>query len=174
MSKRTLNKQGFTLIEIIVSILLLGIVAVVIGRETVNMVDSFISARTNAATLQKGQTAITRIQKELNNVKTVYIDPAKTNGTKITFTSYKDAIEHTISWGGSGTDLLLDGIVLTDKVSSFSLAYYDNYNGTASTTFLTTSRIIEINLIITGWQNITSAFKGRVAPSFSFDTLTGA
>lgn len=168
MRKKLVNIQGFTLIEIIASIVLLSIVAVVIGRSSINMVDSFIFARKNAATLQKGQNAVARTQKELNNVKTVYVDPAKTNGTKITFTSYRDggATDHTISWAGSGTDLLLDDLVLTDKVSSFSLAYYDNYSGTASTTFLTTSRIIEVNLVITGYDNIPATFSVRVAPSF--------
>jgi prepilin-type N-terminal cleavage/methylation domain-containing protein len=173
MSRR-FNKQGFTLIEIIVSLLLIGVVAAVVSLYSVNMANSFISARTNAATLQKGQIAIARIIKELNNVKTVYVDPAMTNGTRITFTSYKDAVavNHTISWGGSGTNLLLDGITLTDKVSSFALAYYDNYDGSgAQPTWQATSRIIEINLVITGWENITSAFNARVAPSF--DILIG-
>jgi prepilin-type N-terminal cleavage/methylation domain-containing protein len=167
------NKQGFTLIEIIVSLLLVGIVAAVVGLSSVNMVNSFLFARTNAATLQKGQIAITRIQKELNNVKTVYV--SATNGSQIKFTSYKDAVavDHTICRGGgttcgtSGTNLLLDGIVLTDKVSSFSLAYYDNYTGSgAQPVWQASSRIIEINFVITGWQNTTSAFNARVAPSF--------
>jgi hypothetical protein len=135
------------------------------------MVNSFLFARTNAATLQKGQIAIARIVKELNNVKTVYV--SATNGTQIKFTSYKDAVDHTIcrgvgtTCGTSGTNLLLDGIVLTDKVSSFSLAYYDNYTGTgAQPVWQASSRIIEINLVITGAENTTSAFNARSAPSF--------
>jgi prepilin-type N-terminal cleavage/methylation domain-containing protein len=181
MRKRALNQNGFTLIEIIVSLLLVGIVAAVVGLASVNMVDSFLFAKTNAATLQKGQIAIARIQKELNNIKTVYV--SATNGSQIKFTSYKDAgaVDHTICLGGSttcgtsGTNLLLDGIVLTDKVSSFSLAYYSNYTGSGpQPIWLTTgtspktnlTQIIEINFVITGWQNTTSALNARVAPSF--------
>lgn len=163
MSKRALDKQGFTLIEIIVSLLLVGIVAAAIGLSGVNIVKSFLFDRNNAATLQKGQIAIARIQKELNNDKKVFV----ASSSQITFSSYRDAANHTISWGGSGTNLLLDSIVLTDKVSSFSLYYYDNYN-TANTAWTANTRIIEVNLEITGGQNTTSAFKARVARSFIY------
>jgi prepilin-type N-terminal cleavage/methylation domain-containing protein len=171
MSKRAFNEQGFTLIEIIVSLLLLGVVVAFISLSSVNMINSFLFARYNADTLLKGQIAMARIQKELNNVKTVSL--SSTNANRITFTSYRDAVasNHNIAWGGSGTNLSFDGVVLTDKVGNFSLAYYDNYNGNANTTFSANSHIIEVNLVIKGWQNTTSAFNARVAPSF--DILTG-
>jgi prepilin-type N-terminal cleavage/methylation domain-containing protein len=169
---RVLNEHGFTLIEVIVSFVIVGIVSVLVILSEVHMVNNFLFANNNATTLQKGQTAITRIQKELNNVKKVYV--STTSGTQIRFTSYKDIVEvdHTLSWGGSGTDLLLDGFILTDKVSNFSLAYYDNYTGSgAQPTWQATSRLIEIKLELTGWQNIISKFNVRVAPSF--DILLG-
>lgn len=171
MSKRALNNKGFTLIEIIASLVILGIVTAVVGLSAVQMVKSFLFSGKNSGTLLKGQIAIARIQKELNNAKTVYV--SGTNGTKITFTSYKDTVpvDHTLSWAGSGNDLLWDSIVLTDKVSSFSLAYYNNYNGTANTAFSANSKIIEVNLVLTGADNVTAAFSVRVAPSF--DILLG-
>jgi len=135
------------------------------------MVNGFVFARKNADTLLKGQIAIARMTKELNNVKTVYV--GSTNGTQITFTSYRDAVavDHTISWGGSGADLLFDGIVLTDQVGSFSLAYYANYSGTAQTTWSAASRMIEVSLVLTGAENTPAAFSARVLPSF--DVLIG-
>lgn len=175
MCKKELNKKGFTLIEIIVSLLLLGVVVAVLGLSTVNMVKSFLFSGKNADTLLKGQIAIARIEKELNNLKQVTASSANS----ITFTSYRDAASRTIKI--SGTNLLLseNGVdfVLTDQVSSFSLKYYDkNFVETKFGTplqpaWLSTSRIIEVNLVLTGAESIPAAFSVRVAPSF--DTSIG-
>jgi len=167
MSKRALNKKGFTLLEIIISLVLVGIVTAVIGVSSNYLVNSFLFSGKNADTLLKGQVAMARMAKELNNIKTVYV--ASTNGTQIKFTSYRDAVavDHLISWGGSGTNLLFDGDILADQVSSFSLAYYNDYTGSGtSSTWLVTSRIIEINLELKGAENTTAKFNDRVAPSF--------
>jgi len=176
MSKRVFNKKGFTLIEIIISLLLIGIVAALVGMSGVYLINSYFFASVNTETMQKGQIAITRIQKELNNVKTVYDDPALTNGTKITFTSYRDAgaTDHTIclgagtTCGASGTNLLLDSVILTDKVSTFKLDYYNDYTGSGTQPVWseTSTKIIEVNLEITGYENTKAAFSARVAPSF--------
>ncbi len=173
MSRRTLNRKGFTLVEILVSLLLVGIVTAVIGLSSYHMVNGFVFARKNADTLLKGQIAIARMVKELNNVKKVYA--ASTSGTQITFTSYRDGgtVNHTISWAGAAANLLLDGIALTDQVSSFSLAYYNDHTGSgAQPTWSETSRIIEINLVLTGAENTPAAFNARVAPSFSLSVGT--
>ena len=164
MRKRVLNKKGLTLIEIIISLLLVGIVAAVVGMSSVHMVKSFLFSEKNVDTLLKGQIAIARMQKELNNLKKVSASPVNS----ITFSSYRDDATRTISL--SGNDLLLvtngDADKLTDQVSSFSLAYYDNFSSSAGTTFLATTKIIEITLQLTGADNVTSEFKARITPSF--------
>lgn len=167
---RKVNKNGFTLVEIIISLLLIGVVAALVGMSGVYLINSYFFASVNTTTMQKGQIAITRIQKELNNVKTV--SPAAATATGITFTSYKDAVavNHTLSWAGTGNNLLWDGFILTDKVSNFSLLYYDNYNVPA-TPFSENTRIIDVNLEITGYENTKAEFKARIAPSFN--VLTG-
>jgi len=173
MSRRTLNRKGFTLVEILVSLLLVGIVTAVIGLSSYHMVNGFVFARKNADTLLKGQIAIARMTKELNNVKMVYA--ASTNGTQITFTSYRDAgaVSHTISWAGGTANLLLDGIALTDQVGSFSLAYYNDHTGSgAQPTWSETSRIIEMNLVLTGAEGTPVVFNARVAPSFGLSVGT--
>lgn len=161
MIKRVLNKKGFTLIEIIISLVLIGIVAAVVGMSSVHMVRSFLFSEKNVDTLLKGQIAIARMQKELNNLKKV----SASSVNSITFSSYRDDATRTISCL-SGNDLLLDTDKLTDQVSSFSLAYYDNFSSTAGTTFLATTKIIEITLRLTGADNVTSEFKARITPSF--------
>jgi len=173
MSKRALNKKGFTLLEIIISLVLVGIVAAVIGVSSNYLVTSFLFSGKNADTLLKGQVAMARMAKELNNIKYLNTNPAYLDATKIKFTSYKDAVAvyHTISWGGSGTNLLFDGDILTDQVSSFSLTYYANSTGSSAllptgTGSMITGWIIEINLVLTGADNVPAAFNDRIAPSF--------
>ena len=163
MCKKTLNKNGFTLIEIIISLVLIGIIAAVVGMSSVHMVKSFLFSEKNVDTLLKGQIAITRMEKELNNVKKV----SASSANSITFTSYRDTDPktHTISLN-TNNELLLDADKLTDSVSSFSMAYYDNYNSAARTTFVAGTKIIEITLTLTGTDNVTSEFKARIMPSF--------
>lgn len=166
MCKKVLNKKGLTLIEIIISLVLIGIVAAVVGMSSVHMVKSFLFSGKNVDTLLKGQIAIARMQKELNNIKQVSASPANS----ITFSSYRDLSIRTISTNGN--DLFLDTDKLTDQVSSFSLVYYDDFSSSAGTTFLATTKIIEITLKLTGADNVTSEFKARITPSFDTSIAT--
>ena len=162
MCKKTLNKNGFTLIEIIISLVLIGIIAAVVGMSSVHMVKSFLFSEKNVDTLLKGQIAVARMEKELNNVKKV----SASSINSITFTSYRDTDPKTRTINVSGNNLLLDTDILTDQVSSFSLAYYDDLSSSAGTTFGDKTKIIEINLVLTGTDGVTSEFKARIMPSF--------
>lgn len=163
---KVLNKKGLTLIEIIISLVLVGILAAVVGMSSVHMIKSFLFSGKNVDTLLKGQVAIARMQKELNNIKQV----SASSVNSITFSSYRDAATRTISL--SGNDLLLDTDKLTDRVSSFSLAYYDNSGSSAGTSFLATTKIIEVSLTLTGADNVPSVFKARITPSFDTSIAT--
>ncbi len=176
MSRIALNNKGLTLLEIIISLVLVGIVTAVVGLSGSYLVKGFLFSEKNTDTLLKGQVAMARIQKELNNIKIIHTNPADTNETRIKFTSYKDDAPHTISWGGSGTNLLFDGDILTDQVASFSIAYYANYTGsgsvvpTGSGSTIATGFIIEVNLGLTGAEGTTAEFTARIAPSFPATT----
>jgi len=182
MSNRALKKQGFTLIEVIITLVIVGIVAVTVGMSSVQIVKSFMFSAENADTLLKGQVAVARIAKELNNIATVYIP--STNGTQIKFKSYIDGKDRTIcrgdgttsTCGASGTSLLLfDDTaknVLTDQVSNFLLTYYDKYNETRNISANT--RIFDVSLEIKGYENTAAKFNVRVTPSFPTTTATGA
>lgn len=158
---RIAGEKGFTLVEIIMALTLAGIVSAGIGLAVVNMAGSYLSAKQSASTLQKGEIAIARIAKELNNINLV--DAANTNQTKITFSSYRTGGTVVLSWGGTGTDLLLDGDILTDSVGNFTLAYHDDHSGAAQTTWTASRRMIEITLTLTGAQGVPSVFTARVA-----------
>jgi prepilin-type N-terminal cleavage/methylation domain-containing protein len=158
------TNSGFTLVEIIVVMILIGIVATVAGTGLVQVVQGMIFTKKNATTVQKGQVAITKLIKEFNNINAV----TATDTTSIDFTSYKRMTDEVLSSSHTvaraGNTITLDGDIITDQVSNFSLHYYDDYDSAARTTWQSSSKIIEINLELTGAGNIVSQFQERVRP----------
>ncbi|MBW1903482.1 MAG: prepilin-type N-terminal cleavage/methylation domain-containing protein [Deltaproteobacteria bacterium] len=89
------NQKGFSLIEVIVSILLVGMIAVFAGMGITALMDAFMLTKMNAETTQKGQVAMTRMVKEFMVMNAVTAATA----TSITFISYKQGVTspHTLS-----------------------------------------------------------------------------
>lgn len=175
MMKRKANEKGFTLIEVIVTLILVGITAALAGIWIVSVANGYIFARTNASVSQKAQLALNRLTKEFSAIQTVNI--ANTNGTQITYTRTRvtggtpGTVSVVLSWGGiSGNPLQLNvagagAQTLTDSVSSFALAYCDSPNSASCpATWSATSRIIEITLTLTAGNNTPVTFTRRVTP----------
>ena len=160
------TKKGFSLVEVIVVMLLIGIIAAVAGTGLVKVVQGMVFTKKNAAVIQKGQIAMTRLVKEFTNIKIsgIDIDPVYTNAASIKFTSIKDGVEgsHTVKLAGN--TITFDGDILTDQVNGFILNYYDSYDSPAQTTWQSSRRIIEITIQLKGASDVVSDFKARVKP----------
>lgn len=85
------------------------------------MVRGFSTARDNTDTIQKGQLAMTRLEKEFG-----FVAAAPTlagGGTSATYTTEypgQASVSRTVSWDGTvGSSLLLDADILVDNVQSF-------------------------------------------------------
>ena len=130
------NKAGFTLIEIMVSLVLVGLIAAISGTAVITATRSYLFARENDAITQKAQLALNRLNREFielsdirdaNSTCVVYESPygrravASVGGAIRYFPDYASATCPT-----SGGDILVDG------VQSFSILYNPNPNGTAS------------------------------------------
>lgn len=154
------DQKGFSLIEVIVSILLLGMIAVFAGMGITALMDSFMLTRMNAETTQKGQVAMTRMVKEFTVMSAVTAATA----TSITFTSYKQGVmsPHTLAWTGSV--VTYDGDVLVDNVNAFELGYYNSHAGPQFSTWLPARKQIGITLRLTGANNHIIEFTDRVVP----------
>lgn len=169
MRKRTSDEKGFTLIEVIITLVLVGITAALAGMWIVSVVNGYVFAKMNANAVQKGQLAMTRLAKEFIAIKSVSSDAGNTNGTKITYTRTDSLLittpDYTASRTGNGP-LLLNGNILTDSVSGFTLQYCDNATSCAAigSTWSPTSRIIQITLTLMGANDTPVTFVQRVAP----------
>jgi prepilin-type N-terminal cleavage/methylation domain-containing protein len=158
------NERGFTLIEIIVTLVLVGITAALAGMWIVSVTNGYIFARNNMETTQKAQLAMTRLVKEFKAISAV----TAASASSITYTRADvSSGSVTSNVASSGSQVQLNGNTLTDNVSSFSLHYCANVTDIGSncpTTWSSTSHIIEIELKLTGANNIVSTFTERVTP----------
>jgi len=172
------SKKGFTIIEVVVSLVLIGIMALVLGLGFHNMVRGYLFARDNEVLIQKGQIAMSRITQELKNIALV---SSPSTSTSITFYSYKSdptdpsiatkekrsirlsddgkKVEITESYGATEYNTLTDQLA----PNGFTLEYYENY-GATNQCYPPSARIIVVKLRLTGPANYILELTDRVAP----------
>lgn len=150
------KQAGFTLIEVIVSLIITGIMTAFAGMAIVTGVKGYVFARDNASISQKAQLAMSRVSRELMELTNITgVDQSMPNVTykrldgsnTITQTIYMDSSNKIIKIAGasaSGGDELVDG------VGSFTLTYYKGTNNwVAGTDDIKLLSAIEINLGLT-------------------------
>jgi len=158
LKNKNCNNRGFTLFEVIVSLVLVGIIGSLAGMLLVQISKGFVFSKKTAATAQKGQITISRLVKEFSAITSISSGTA----TSITFTR-DPVVTHTISWAGINNPLLIATDIVTDNVNSFNLQYYDSYNDPSpSTAYLPSTAMIEITLQLKGADDIPSEFVNRV------------
>lgn len=164
-SKVSGNENGFTLIEILVSIAVMSIIAVITSIGFIEIVKGYAFSRKNAVVTQHGQVAMTRIKKEISNIQLVTSGSA----SSITYRRCSDTSppcgtlkDVTISWAGGSGPLLIDSDILVQPVTNFTIAYYDSYNGASSPSYSNTRSIIEITLQLSGAENTPVTLIDRV------------
>ncbi len=121
------REAGFTLIEIIVTLVLVGILSVFAGLFMTSFLNAYFLVKNNSETAMKAQMAMDRVSIELREVNAV---SALTNNSLITYTNPSGA-GRTIKFVGSNLYLSTPSDnLLIDHVQAFQLsATYGNvYN----------------------------------------------
>ncbi len=167
------DEKGFTLIEVIVTLILVGITTALAGMWIVSVVNGYVFAKTNADTVQKGQLAMTRLAKEFAAIASV----TGSNGTSITYKRTNSDLttsgEITVAVATGTDELQIGGSTLTDSVSGFTLRYCANsqidQTACPRTTWAVSagvepSSVIEIELTLTAADNTGKKFTKRIAP----------
>lgn len=148
------DNAGFTLIEMIAALLLLGIIGVFGSMFLVNMVRSYQWANDNAHLAQKAQVALTRIAVEMSyaNAGTVQID-ADDNIIlyNATYLDGNEVLDNRIERNGSDLVIVINetSYRLTDRVEDFNL----EENGSFT-----------VRLVMRGANDIPKTFEKSITP----------
>lgn len=143
------SQSGFTLIEVVAVLVLIGVLAVSTVVSLLPMAEGFVLARRNADAARKAQHAMGRITGEFTTITNVLSG----TGNAITYDFLEASggafLPRRRTLARSGPALLLDGIALSDDVGHFELRYYDDSDPSAtprSSWVGGTSRLIEVIL----------------------------
>mgnify|MGYP003394064802 CR=1 FL=1 len=154
-----MRSKGFTLIEVIIVITIVGIVSVIIGSMLLGVVKAWTFKINRNDILWDGRIALDRITREIRTVK---------NNTSVTTASssqfrFTDAGNKDITYSLSSTNLnrTENGTanLLAADVSALTFTYYDTNGNTIATPTVSPSatniRRVRINLTLTkNGQNI--------------------
>lgn len=179
ISRKIRSESGFTLIEAIVALILAGIMAAVAGIGLVYVVQGYLFTRANAATLQKGQIAMSRITLELKNISTI---SGSSTANSITFESFKDNDKRTRSIKLTGNEIEITESYkdesgtypLTDQVEAntgLEFKYYDYKEDPTTNQWIweecsltSSAKIIQIKLRLVGADGSIMELVDRVTP----------
>jgi len=153
------NNKGFTLLEMTVSLILMGIIGSIWGIGFIQIVDVFLLSKYNTETAQKGQMAMTRLIKELQSIKYICTDELPTNRSIKYSRDTGQTDIHRIFF--SPNQITIDGDILIDSVNDFTINYYEKYNPPVSDngSFSSKDKIVEIILKLNNKSGIISEFK---------------
>jgi prepilin-type N-terminal cleavage/methylation domain-containing protein len=140
---------GFTLIEIIVSLVLVGVIATVAGMGLVSAAKGYLFTKENAQMAQKANLAMLRISRELMELT----DVSNATGTTIAYERVAGLRKLGLDNGQIKIALdatpLANGDVLIDGVNSFGLSYWSGTNPWTVAMGVAQLSAIQMNLVLT-------------------------
>jgi prepilin-type N-terminal cleavage/methylation domain-containing protein len=166
ITKHLANERAFTLIEVIVSLVLAGIMAAIVGLGLVKITQGYVFAKQNSETVQKAQIAMTRIVKELGAAEPQSGTATAITTATATAVSYtrrepigsSTFISNTISISGDLVQISgnTSGTIINNFVTGSSLFAYFDAAGNTTATLAKIRRIdVTLNLNVTGGGNKT-------------------
>ena len=99
------KQSGFTLFEIIITLILVGIVSAVAGLGIVSFVEGYLFVKDNSIVAGKAQVALARITRELIDLHSIPSPTSNAATTSITFDKVSGATS--IGLGGNGNSEIL-------------------------------------------------------------------
>ena len=128
MIKLNTREAGFTLIEVIISLVMTGIIASMVGTGIVTVTKGYIFAIENAHMAQKSQLAMARVSRELTELTEI----TAASSTAVTIESLSGI--RIIGLDGTNIKiapqgvLLTNGDILADNVNNLAITYFKGAN----------------------------------------------
>ena len=167
--KRHTKNSGFTLIEMIAVLVIVGVLAAVAGMGIVKAAQAFAFNNEATALAQKAELTMERLRRSLENLTNI----TSASSSSIALQRLRGESIISESYSLSGNNLIVnsseDGAgsnTLTDLVSSFSMAYKlaDNTEWTHGTHLLEDLARIEVSLVMSGPSGSSMTFANHVVP----------
>lgn len=147
MPGKTIDNRGFTLIEIVTSIMVMSIIGVIAGMGFVEIAKGYALSKKSATVTQQGQITMARIKKELASIKSISCGSDKMITYTINKRSATESQDTTTIYWSDGTPIRLkmgsnctvctspcaDGDMLAENVSAFTLSYCKDATNCSST-----------------------------------------
>ena len=150
------DQKGFTLIEIIAALVIMGFVMLAAGMGFVQAVEAYIFAKENAEISQKTSMALSRMTVELMNC--TEIESATSSSIEYYTTAGSlDDEKRTLEFKSSG--ILLNSYALIDNVAAGSGLSYRKFDNTAWTTGDNFSDLAAIDVVLIINRSSTSTEK---------------
>lgn len=148
--------KGFTLIELIATIVLMAIISIIVGQVLLNGYQNFITSQNISQTDWRGLLALERLANDIHTIRSAG-DISTITSTQLAFT---DVNGTAIQFQLSGSNLLRNSQLLASGVQSFNFSYLDK-NG-ATTAAPSSVRFISISLALVE-NNFTQSFSTLIA-----------
>lgn len=170
----THGQHGISLVEIVASLLLMGIIGGIWGLGMVQVIEGFLHSRQNASVFMKGQSALARMTKELRMAAEIGMEPPPSSD----FLEFLRVDEDRETWirlthdSAAGT-VNLNGEVLVDEVRRFFIGYAVDYQDpeptgaevvprVVSPTVIPQIRLVTLHLDLNGPQDTVVRFETRI------------
>ncbi len=126
---RLSSAKGFTLIELIMTIVIGAIISIIVGPIFVQGINSYFKSRDITDINAQGKPAMERMVREIRGIANPATDISTMTASQLTFTLDGSSISYTLS----GNQLRRNSNPLASNVSSLTFSYYQN-NWTSTTT----------------------------------------
>ncbi|MFU8780666.1 MAG: hypothetical protein ACNA71_06535 [Kiritimatiellia bacterium] len=153
-----MNRNGITLIETVVVLVLIGLLGFSIVLAVVPVTRGMLMTRGSVNATQKTHLAFSRLVREFTGITNVV---SGTGQSMVYEFADSAGVSHqrSVSWSAGGA-LLLDGVPLTDDVAAFALRYYAAPDGAAQHSWGEGMRMVEMLLQPASFRSV--VFTNRV------------
>ena len=121
------QQKGFTFIELILVVILLGIISVVIGRILLEGYRTFLTSQSILETDWQGWMALERMVNDIHTIRSA-ADLSTIQTNQLTFVNTNG---NTIQYQLSGSSLMRNNFILASGIQSLNFSYLDA-NGTTT------------------------------------------
>lgn len=146
--------KGFTLIELIIVVVLVGIIALVAAPMLLKSVEATHIGYTISEQTGQGDQAVIQMTRDIRNLWNVTELTLATNSL-----SFTNSLGNTISYAVSNNQLTSNGIILVDHVNQLNFTYYDAAGNTTNSAILV--RYLKFSFTTTE-QNVSETFSNLV------------